>query len=134
MTPASVDSGSGDERRAGLAAALLWAATLLLPHGVSRNRYRQEFAAEMFGQPRRRQLAYSLRVCLHIWQLRTVLVHGAEAPRLPVLCRTNLHHYWEKHANEQHVPFQTCPRCGREKESPLANSLFHPMHVGGMNY
>lgn len=123
MTPTSADPGSGADCPGGFAATgLLWAATLLLPRGVSRNRYRQQFAAELYGQPRARQLAYALGVCGHMWSLRTVLVHGTDISRLPFLCRTNLHHHWEKHVNDKRLPFQTCSRCGREREGPLGDS------------
>lgn len=135
MTPTRPDPGNGAECRAGFAATgLLWAATLLLPRGVSRNRYRREFAAELHGQSRARQLAYALGVCGHMWSLRTVLVHGTDVCRLPFLCRTSLHHHWERYVSSEGLPFQTCSRCGREREGPLANSLFRPMHVGGMNH
>jgi hypothetical protein len=129
------DPGGGCESsQATAASALLWAATLLLPRGVSRNRYRREFAAEMYGQPGARQLAYALGVWAHIWALRTVLVRGTDVLRPPFACRTNLHHHWERFANDTGVRFQTCARCGRERQSPLANSLFLPMHVGGMDH
>lgn len=133
--PGGADQGSGAECPAGFAATgLLWVATLLLPRGVSRNRYRREFAAELYGRPRTQQLAYALAVCVHMWSLRTVLVHGSDIADLPLRCRTNLHHHWQKHVNDEGVRFQTCSRCGREKESPLANSLFSPMRVGGLNH
>ena len=135
MTPARPAPGNGAECGAGFAAtALLRAATLLLPRGVSRNRYRREFGAELYGQSRARQLSYALGACGKMWSLRTVLVHGSEVSRLPLLCRTNLHHFWEKYVNDEGLHFQTCSRCGREKEGPLANSLFSPMRVGGMNH
>lgn len=85
--------GSVAECPAGFpATGLLWTATLLLPRGVSRNRYRREFAAELYGRPRIRQLVYALAVCMHMWPLRTVLVHGSDISSLPLSCRTNLHH------------------------------------------
>lgn len=135
MKPTGADPGSDIEYRAGRGATgMLWAATLVLPRGVSRDRYRREFAAELYGRPRLRQVADALGICRHMWSLRWVLVHGTAVCRLPLLCRTSVHHHWERHANNEGVPFHTCSRCGQERESPLANSVLRPMHVGGMDY
>lgn len=135
MTPPSAHPGRGSSCQAGFASSgVLWAATLALPRGVSRDRYRREFAAELYGRPRARQLAYVLGVSVHMWPLRTVLVHGSDSLHLPFLCRAGLHHRWNKDVNDQGLPFHTCSRCGREREGPLVNSLFRPVHVGGMNH
>ena len=135
MKATGVDPDSDIEYRVGRAATgMLWTATLLLPRGVSRNRYRREFAAELYGRPGLRQSTYALSVCRHMWSLRRVLVHGTAICRLPLLCRTSLHHHWQRHASDEGMPFHTCSRCGHERESPLANSVLRPMHVGGMDY
>jgi hypothetical protein len=121
----------GADRPAGrVATGLLWAATLVLPHGVSRDRYRREFAAELYGQSRGRQFGYALSACGSMWSLRTVLVHGAGINRVPFLCRTNLHHHWQNRISEEGLRFKTCSRCGRETgglAGSSINSLFLPI-------
>jgi hypothetical protein len=137
-TAGGATPGRGGDRPAGLAVtAMLWLATLLLPRGVSRNRYRREFAAEVYGQPTTRQLAYALSVCGHVWSLRTVLLYGDERARIPFLCRTNLHHHWQKHANDQGLVYRTCSRCGHEKgdlPGSGVDALFLPMGVDSTNH
>lgn len=126
-------SGRASERLIGsVVAHVLSTATLLLPRGVSRTRYRQEFAAELYGQPPARQLGYVLSVCGHMGSLRAVVVHGSDGSRIPFLCRMNLH-LWQRRESDEGLPFRTCSRCGREKGNlagTSVNSLFLPMGAG----
>jgi hypothetical protein len=110
------------ERRAGSLPRLMIAtATRVLPRGVSRDRYRREFAAELHGLSRGRQLGYACGVCAHVWALRIVLVKGLDAQDIPILCRTNIHHHWRKYVNEENVRFELCARCGKER-GPIGRS------------
>lgn len=135
---ASADRARGIARPAGyLAGKVLRVATCLLPRGVSRNRYRREFTAELYGQPPLRQLAYALDLCAQMCSLRTVLVHGTDVTRVPFLCRTNLHHRWRRLANDDGLLFQMCARCGHEKgdlPGTRIDSLFLPMGGGTTNH
>lgn len=130
----TVNGGADPDRPAGVfVAGLLRVATLVLPRGASRDRYRREFAAELYGRPQGHQLGYALSLCGHMWSLRTVLVHGAEITRIPFLCRTNLHHHWDNRVNEEGARFKTCSHCGREKgdlTGTSINTLFLPIGVG----
>ena len=95
---------------------LIATATRALPRGVSRDRYRQEFAAEIHDLGRTQQLRYALGVSAHIWALRTVLVRGIDAAHRPILCRTNSHHHWRRYTSPENVAFELCDRCGKEKD------------------
>jgi hypothetical protein len=98
---------------------LITIATRALPRGVSRDRYRREFAAELFGLGRRQQLGYAGGAAVHILALRTVLVRGVDATHVPVLCRMNIHHHWMRHVSDEHIAFELCTRCGKEKDPVL---------------
>ncbi len=85
---------------------LLATATRALPRGVSRDRYRREFAAEIYEMGRATQFRYALGVLTHIWSLRVVLVKGVDSAHVPLLCRTNLHHHWRRHTSDEDVAFE----------------------------
>lgn len=95
---------------------LIATATRVLPRGVSRERYRREFAAELYGMGRGAQLHYAVGVFTHIWSLRVVLIKGVDAVHVPILCRTNIHHHWRRYTSDEKVGFEVCARCGKEKD------------------
>lgn len=108
-------------------------ATLLLPRGVSRNRYRREFAAELYGLSTAGQLAYAASVCGHMWSLRAVVIHGSDVTRIPFLCRTNIRHRWQSAADKVGPPVPTCSQCGRARPGMTEdniNALFLPIGAG----
>lgn len=100
---------------------LIATATRALPRGVSRDRYRREFASELPELGRTRQIGYALGVVTHIWALRTVLVKGVDSEHVSLLCRTNIHHHWRRQVSDEGASFETCTRCGKEK-GPIERS------------
>ena len=117
--------------RPGLVPRLVIAtATRALPRGVSRDRYRREFAAELHELGRTRQLGYALGVLTHIRSLRIVLVKGVDSAHVPLLCRTNIHHHWRGQISDEGASFATCRRCGKEK-GPIEGSNIEDFGMAG---
>jgi hypothetical protein len=114
-----------------LRAAGFWArhsvqlATRVLP-GATRDRYRQEFLAELYGLRRARQLRYAFGVLSRSWALRAAINTPSEAAvadmeivfprrRRPLLCRLNLRHRWATLRTEDGRPYLRCQRCGKDE-------------------
>src|SRR5215471_2646223 len=79
-------------------------ATRVLP-GSTRDRYRQEFLAELYGLGRTRQLRHAAGVLSRSWALRAAINTPSVAAaadmelvfprhRRPFFCRLNLRHRW----------------------------------------
>ncbi len=101
------------------------AATRLLP-GSTRDRYRQEFLAELYGLGRARQLHHALGVLSRSWALRAAINTPTEATaadleivfprrRGPLSCRLNLRHRWATLRTEDGKPYLRCQRCGKDE-------------------
>lgn len=100
-------------------------ASRALPGGRVRDRYRREFLAELYGMSRTRQTSHSLTVLSRVWSLRMAVTDTARLPgedtemstkpRIPLLCRLNLHHTWRTHSAEDGGRFRRCTRCGKDK-------------------
>ena len=91
--------------------------------GPTRDRYRQEFLAELYGLGRARQLRHAFGVLSRSWALRTAINTPSEAAaadmeivfprhRRPLSCRLNRHR-WETFRAEDGSRYQQCQRCGR---------------------
>ena len=124
-------------------AAALWprqivrAATRLLPQGPVRDRYRQEFLAELHGLHPTRQARHAFGVLTRCWALRVAITapHGAAATdmeivfprrRGPLSCKLNLHHQWATLRTEDGKPYQQCQRCGKDETDMFAGSATAP--------
>jgi hypothetical protein len=99
-------------------------ATRVLP-GSTRDRYRQEFVAELYGLSPARQLREAFGVMSRSWALRTAINTPSEAaaadmeivfPRhhRPLPCRLNRHR-WETVRAEDGSRYQQCQRCGKDE-------------------
>lgn len=100
-------------------------ATHALPAGAVRDRYRQEFLAELAGMPGSHQARHAARILTHSLGLRAA-VRGVRAgpvedamsrPTKPLLCRTNAHHHWEWASTPDGERYIRCGRCLKEKGS-----------------
>jgi hypothetical protein len=100
------------------------AATRVLP-GATRDRYRQEFLAELYGLGRARQLRYALGVLSRCWALRAAINTPSDATaadmelvfprhRRPLPCRLNRHR-WETLRTEDGKPYLHCQRCDKDE-------------------
>jgi hypothetical protein len=96
------------------------AATLALPAGPVRDRYRRELVAELYGMTGRQQARQVLGVLVHAPALRSALAdhdHGDQEVAMrhaPIRCRLGQHHYrW--HTTEDGTRYQQCERCGEDR-------------------
>jgi hypothetical protein len=100
------------------------AATQVLPC-ARRERYRQEFLAELYGLGRARQLRHAATVLSRSWALRAAINTPSEEAaadmeivfprhRRPLSCRLNRHR-WETLRTEDGTPYLRCQRCGKDE-------------------
>lgn len=94
-----------------------------VPAGPLRDRYRQEFLAELYGMPRSRQVSHALGVLSRAWALRSALSEQRSAreltmatPRRPILCRLHLHHTWRTRRTEDGGRYRQCAKCGKDQK------------------
>jgi hypothetical protein len=99
-------------------------ATRALP-GATRDRYRQEFLAELYDLGRTRQLRHAAGVLSRCWVLRAAINAPSDATaadmelvfprhRRPLSCWLNRHR-WETFRTEDAKPYQRCQRCGKDE-------------------
>ena len=106
------------------------AATWVLP-GSTRERYRQEFVAELHGLDRTRQLRHAFRVFSRSGALRAAINTPSEATaadmeivfprrrRRSLYCRL-IRHYWVDLSSEDGSSrYRECARCGKEANDSL---------------
>jgi hypothetical protein len=105
-------------------------ATRVLP-GATRERYRQEFLAELYGQGRARQLHHTAGVLSRSLALRAAINTPSEEAaadmeivfprhRRPLSCRLNLRHRWATLRTEDGQPYLRCQRCGKDETDIFA--------------
>jgi hypothetical protein len=97
-------------------------ATRALPAGHVRDRYRQEFLAELASYRAGRRLRYSIGVLTHVLALRTAI--GTESVpladrdfnevRKPLLCRLHVH-FRVRCVGSEGVAYHRCRRCGDDQ-------------------
>ena len=115
---------AGERRPGRMATVVVQVAVHALPHGGIRERYRQEFLADLLELEPRRRRRYALGVALQVLPLRAALAHTSRSaweamvgPRIrkPLLCRLNLRHHWVTRSSEDgSARFRACSRCGKE--------------------
>ena len=100
-------------------------ATRALPAGAVRDRYRQEFLAELAGMSGSHQARHAAGILTHCLGLRSALrsvqagpmEDAMSRPTKPLLCRTNAHHHWEWAHTPDGERYIRCGRCLKEKGS-----------------
>jgi len=97
-------------------------ATVALPRGPRRDRYRQEFLAELHFIDSSAQLRFSVGILSRAWALRRALTQEGTMitdalPRTPVLCRLNVHHQYRLTSTEDGTRYRRCRRCGKDDPS-----------------
>ena len=81
-----------------------------LPPGCTRDRYRYEFLAELYGMSSTRQMRHAAHLLSRSLVLRAAVIRERQsstlelimpvvAPRKPLLCRLNVHHKWVRRLN-----------------------------------
>ena len=114
------DSNTAAVRRPAFSARCAVAtATLALPRGALRARYRQEFLAELHFIDTSSQLRFSGGILLRAWALRRAITEEGTmthdpVPRKPLFCRLNLHHHWHTERTEDGSLYRRCRRCGKD--------------------
>lgn len=104
---------------------LVEGATLVLPAGEVRDRYRQELLAELHGLERSQQPRHALGVVLHALALRRAVIGGehvepaAAGESAPVHCRLHLYHHHRKTSTDDGQVFWQCVDCGHIKDNYL---------------
>lgn len=95
-------------------------ATRVLPAGPTRDRYRQEFIADLHVMALPKQATYTLGVITNAWALRAAVAedsHVAKEATMktqhPLTCRFNLHHDWHTYSTEDGGRYRQCTRCGK---------------------
>ena len=102
------------------ARVLVGVATVTLPSGGVRERYRLEHLGELSALPGRFQLQYAAGALATSWALRRALSKERDMtttptrPSKPVMCRLNLHHRWQKVHNPAGESYRRCRRCGKD--------------------
>jgi hypothetical protein len=109
----SPEPGSTPWARTGVALA-----SRALPAGPTRERWREEFRADLEVLGRRQQATYTMGVLTHAWALRSALRTGepnimakTETARPPLTCRLNLRHQWRVVSTEDGNPHRECIAC-----------------------
>lgn len=104
-------------------------ATLVLPRGEVRQRYRDELRAELYDLPTRRQYAFAFGALTRAWRLRQAILSaepglagisgisgaGVTGPK-PLLCALHLHHAWRIETTEDGHHYRHCRRCGKDDD------------------
>jgi hypothetical protein len=115
-----------------LASSLLSIAVWQLPR-AQQDRYRREFNAELFEIPPGQQLAYSIRILLRSWALRTALrdveFDDALTPATPLRCRWHLHKWSLQRSPDGGGGYYECLGCARQKDY---NASIIPPTMGGL--
>lgn len=118
------------QRPALVPSLLIRAGTRVLPGGSCRDRYRQEFLAELYLMRRGQQSAYALQVVAASWSLRSAVTYPRHEERTmmnslrgkPLLCLLNIRHHWETESSPDGERYQRCSRCGKDRmEYPWGN-------------
>jgi hypothetical protein len=100
------------------AVAAVDAATLLLPPGTVRRRYRAELVSEVWGMTAGHQLTHALSVLVSAPALHRALVGAGEleVPHSPLWCRLHLHHRWHPMLTDDGERFNRCTACGLDDD------------------
>ena len=119
------------------ARVLVGAATVTLPAGPARERYRLEHLGELSALPAGDQVHYAVGALATSWALRRALFQEGDMTTTPtrsgkpLLCRLNLHHRYRKEYNPAGEVYRRCSRCGKDDPGdPPRGTPRHPMPYG----
>jgi hypothetical protein len=100
------------------AVAIVHAATLQLPPGDVRRRYRRELVSELWGMSVRQQLRHATSLLIGAPRLRRALFEAGELefPHSPLWCRLQLHHRWHTMLTEDGTRYRRCLACGADDD------------------
>lgn len=108
-------------------------ATLVLPAGNVRNRYRAELEAELHALAPAARRRFMVGMVLTAWALRRAAIEATSITERPItegaspgrslLCRLNLHHAWHRHSTGDGHLYRRCSRCGLDDPHLGKNQL-----------
>jgi hypothetical protein len=100
-------------------------ATLLLPAGQVRRRYRAELSSEQYGMTRRQQAVHAVSIIAGARGLRGALVASGEltVPHSTLWCRLRLHHQWHGVITPDGGRYRHCRACGLDDDGTLNQSF-----------
>ncbi|GAA1967883.1 hypothetical protein [Microbacterium deminutum] len=113
----------------------------VLPGGSRRDRYRQEFLAELYGMTPARQTAHALQIVASSWSLRSATSHPQREGKTiltilrskPLLCLLNIRHHWEVQSTPDGERYQRCTKCGKDRmEYPWGPDPKRSAPIGGV--
>jgi hypothetical protein len=95
----------------------------VLPGGLRRERYRQEFLAELHGMSGREQTLHAFQIVGSSWSLRSATTNPQreETTMLsmirtkPPLCLLNIRHHWEGQSSPDGDRYERCSKCGKDR-------------------
>jgi hypothetical protein len=112
---------------------LVTLATRFLPAGSTRQRYRQELLAELYGLPARQATRCAIGIAINAPALRAAVTADGQHPtevtmhtHRPLACRLNIHHHYRIQHAEDGGRYWHCPRCGKD--------YFRNTHPGGGSF
>ena len=129
----ATDAHTQNLRPARWAAVTIKLATVALPVGPTRDRYRREFLADLYTMTRGEQARYSLGTTAHCLALRHAVRldsrhllaggHDMLVPaHRPLRCRLNIRHDWHGESTEDGERYLRCRRCGKDDTGPVLTS------------
>ena len=100
------------------AVSAVTAATLLIPPGSVRRRYRHELVSELWGMSGPQQAAHAASVLVAAPSLHRALLESGEldVPHSPLWCRLHLHHRWHTFVTDDGSPYRRCLACGSDDD------------------
>lgn len=106
-------------------------ATLLLPPGPVRRRYRHELVSELWGMSARQQLSHALSVLAAAPSLHRALVEAGELefPHSPLWCRMRLHHHWHTVSTDDGARYRRCRDCGADDDATSRHRVAGSMGI-----
>ena len=125
-----------------IASELVAISVRALPAGAVRDRYHEEFLAELHHLPRPRQAEHALQILTHAAALRAATAgHAEPAPKetvmshhhfVPISCRLNLFHSWRTRSTDDGGLYLQCHLCGKDRtgdDRPLWSFTYraHPV-------
>jgi hypothetical protein len=111
-------------------------ATLLLPPGSIRRRYRSELVSELWGMSTGQQLGHALSILASAPSLHRALVETGEldVPHSTLWCRLHLHHRWRTLRTEEGSTYRRCLACGTDQYPGRSNAQGEGMALGNVGH
>jgi hypothetical protein len=96
-------------------------ATLVLPSGSVRRRYRQELASELWGMTTGQQLRHASSILVSAPALHRALLESGEldVPHSLLWCRLHLHHRWHNESTDDGARYRRCLACGTDESASV---------------